>query len=126
MGGGYGGGMGGYGGGMGGYGGGMGGMYGSRYGGGMGGMGGGMYGGGMGGQGMLGNSTGFLEKMSQYVYSLCEIGQLVEMNANGLNGFFTLLKNMMIRLVSFSKDWGVYLILGSFTLAKFSKNWTKK
>ena len=56
--------------------------------GGMGGMG-GMYGGGMNGMNQ-GNQQGrpLLERMSMYVYQLCEIAQMVEFNANGLYSFF--------------------------------------
>mmetsp|Transcript_750 Transcript_750/g.421 ORF Transcript_750/g.421 Transcript_750/m.421 type:complete len:142 (+) Transcript_750:155-580(+) len=79
-----------YGGGMYGGMGGMGmyrpGMYGGMYGG-------GMYGG-MGGMGMMGNSQSHLEKMNMYVFQLCEIAQMVEMNAHGLYSFFSLLKNI--------------------------------
>lgn len=89
-----------YGGGMG-----MGGMYGGgmfgRGGYGMGGMGmGGMYGGGMYG-GMNGQNGSTLERMSMYVYQLCEIAQMVEFNANGLFAFYNLLKNLSVGVMKF-------------------------
>ena len=82
---------------------GMGGMYG-----GMGGMGGGMYG--MGGN--QGNMQGrpFLERMSAYVYQLCEIAQMVEFNANGIYSFFHLMKNLSMATINFSKEWVWWLI----------------
>lgn len=127
--GGYGSSYGGYGGGYGGYGGGYGGMYGSRYGmggmygrygmGGMGGMyGGGMYGGGPGGEGMFGQSMGFLDRLNQYVYSLCDIAQMVDSNANGLVGLFSIMKNLIVRLCSFSKTWLVFLVFWTIRRSK--------
>lgn len=96
-----------YGGGMYGRGYGMGGMYG-----GMGGMYGGMSGMGMGG--MYGNQNmqgrPFLERMSVYVYQLCEIAQMVEFNANGLYGFFQLMKNLSVAGVKFCNEWLWWLI----------------
>lgn len=98
---------GGYGRGMYGGGYGMGGMYG-----GMGGMYGGMGGmyGGMGMQG--GNMQGrpLLERMSMYVFQLCEIAQMVEFNANGLYQFFFLLKKVSVATVDFGKEWLWWLI----------------
>jgi hypothetical protein len=97
----YGGGM--YGGGMYGRGLGMGGMYGGgMYG--MGGMG-GMY-----GQGGNMQNRPLLERMSAYVYQLCEIAQMVEFNANGLYAFFNLMKNLSVATVNFSKEWLWWLI----------------
>lgn len=91
-----------YGGGMyGGMGGmyGGGGMFGRPYGMGMGGYGmGGMYGG---MYGMNGQQGSFLERMSMYVYQLCEIAQMVEYNANGLYAFYNLMKNLGVATVKF-------------------------
>ncbi len=106
-----------------------GGMYGRGYG--MGGMyGGGMYGGmggmyGMGGQG--GNMQGrpFLERMSAYVYQLCEIAQMVEFNANGIYAFFTLMKNLSVATINFSKEWVWWLIQKTIEKVKQIRDWIK-
>ena len=77
------------------------------YGGGM--YGGGMYGrygmGGMGGMGgMMGanGQGGAIEKFTQFVYSFCDVAQIVEFNANGLSAFFMLLKRFFTWMFKFS------------------------
>lgn len=108
-----------------------GGMYGRPYGMG-GGYGMGMYGmGGMGMGGMYGNQGNmqnrpFLERMSAYVYQLCEIAQMVEFNANGLYAFSQLMKNLSIGAVKFSKEWLWWLIQKSVELFKDLREWTKQ
>ncbi|TNV76421.1 hypothetical protein FGO68_gene4752 [Halteria grandinella] len=99
-------------------------MYG---GGGMGGMG-GMYGG-MGG--MYGNNQGnmqnrpMLERMSVYVYQLCEIAQMVEFNANGLYGFFQLMKNISLAAVKFGNEWLWWLLEKFVEKMRQMKDWVK-
>ena len=90
--------------------GGMGGMYGGGMGMGMGGMGGmgGMYGNQMNNGG--GANRPMLERMSTYVYQLCEIAQMVEFNANGLAAFFGLLKNLSVGTMKFGKEWLWWII----------------
>lgn len=105
-----------------------GGMYGRGYG--MGGLG-GMYGGGMGMGGMYGNQGNMqnrplLERMSTYVYQLCEIAQMVEFNANGLYQFFFLLKKIVLATIEFSKEWLWWLVQKTIEKSKDLKDWIKK
>lgn len=95
------------------------------YGGGM--YGRGMYGSGMygAGGGLFGNSQGYLDKMNQYVYQLCEIAQMVEFNANGLYSFFSLLKNLSVASVKFGKEWLVWLFYQTIEKTKALKNFLK-
>ena len=113
-----------YGGGYGGYGG-MGGMgYGGMGYGGMGGMGmggmygRGMYGGGMGYGGQPGQSGAFFEKAQMYIYQLCDIANMVEYNANGLAGFFQMLKNVSTAGYKVGKEWLFWLMKYTIELAK--------
>jgi len=53
---------------------------------------------------------GKLERMNMYIYQLCEIAQMVEFNANGLYGFYNLLRNLSVTVAKFGKEWIVYLV----------------
>ena len=66
-----------------------------------------------------------LERMSAYVYQLCEIAQMVEFNANGLYAFFNLMKNLSVATVNFSKEWLWWLIKKTIEKAKQLKDWIK-
>ena len=103
-------------------------MYGRPYGmgGGMYGMGGGMYGmgGGMYGQGQ-GQGRSTLERMSMYVYQLCEIAQMVEFNANGLYSFFQLMKNLSVAGVKFGQEWVLWIIHKTIEKLRDLKDWLK-
>ena len=104
-----------YGGGMGGRGmyGGMGGMGMGGMGmmGGMGGMGmGGMYGGGM-GMGMNGSDgPGFFMRTQMYLYQLCEIANMVAMNAEQLGGFYITMKKIGDYCFTSGKEWCLWII----------------
>ena len=100
--------------------GGMGGMYG-----GYGGMGmynrmgmGGMYG----GMGMNGQQQGGIMEKLQYIFALCEIGQMVEYNANGLAAFWQILKSVSTKLANFCSTTLVTIALWVFaTSVKFKQ-----
>ena len=105
---------------------GMGGMYGGGGMYGMGGMG-GMYGGGMYGMNQ-GNQQGrpLLERMSMYVYQLCEIAQMVEFNANGLYSFFQLMKNLGAATIKFGNEWLWWLIEKTIEKARQLRDFLKR
>jgi hypothetical protein len=66
-----------------------------------------------------------LERMSMYVYQLCEIAQMVEFNANGLYGFFTLMKNMTMATIKFGNEWIWWLLEKSVERLRQLRDWVK-
>ena len=47
------------------------------------------------GYGLNSSPLGFLEKLNQYLFSLCDISNMLQMNAQNLFGFFDLLKKII-------------------------------
>ena len=66
-----------------------------------------------------------LERMSMYVYQLCEIAQMVEFNANGLYSFGLLLKNLSTATVNFGREWLWWLVEKTIEKSKELKEWIK-
>ena len=53
-----------------------------------------------------------------YIYQLCDIAQMVEMNAHGIAGFYQTLKNVSVAGYGFGKEWAVWLFHATIALVK--------
>ena len=58
-------------------------------------------------------SFNFLDKISQYVYSLCDIAHMLEMNAPGLIHFLSILKATILKITEYGKS----NVIIAFTMA---------
>ena len=57
-----------------------------------------------------GANLNFLDKISQYVYSLCDIAHMLEGNAPGLLQFLNTLKAVIIKVAEYGKSYLSYAI----------------